>query len=31
MTASFVLDAGHFAWFDAPQQFRKEVAGFLAA
>jgi pimeloyl-ACP methyl ester carboxylesterase len=21
--------AGHFAWFDAPDRFRKEVAGFL--
>ena len=31
MTARFVLDTGHFAWFDAPEQFRQEVAGFLAA
>jgi pimeloyl-ACP methyl ester carboxylesterase len=32
MTASFLLDdAGHFAWLDAPEQFRQEVAGFLAA
>jgi pimeloyl-ACP methyl ester carboxylesterase len=31
MTASFVDDAGHFAWFDAPEQFGQEVAGFLAA
>jgi proline iminopeptidase len=26
-----LADAGHFAWFDAPEQFRQEVAGFLAA
>ena len=32
MSASFVTsdDAGRFAWFDAPEQFREEVAGFLS-
>jgi pimeloyl-ACP methyl ester carboxylesterase len=32
MSASFVTsdDAGHFPWFEGPEQFREEVAGFLS-
>ena len=24
-----LVEAGHLAWFDAPDEFRKEIRGFL--